>query len=85
MKDLIFEVGFDEDLSLKGGPPKDKMTISVPNADTNLGNYTVCPKEVIQKAYKDKIGGTIEFCGVPMKVVDVRITDEYIFMDLEKV
>ena len=61
---------------------QNKITISVPNVDTNLGIYTVCPKEVLQKAYIDKIGGTIEFCEATMRVVDVRITDEFIFMDL---
>ena len=60
------------------------MTIEVPNKDTNLGCGTICPKEVAQKAYKDKVGSTIDFCGAKMKVVDVRITEETIFIDLEE-
>ena len=62
----------------------DSLTVRVPNEDTMLGSYTVCPKEVAQAAYKSKIGQTIDFCGAIMKVKDVRITEEYIFIDLEK-
>lgn len=61
-----------------------RITMKVPNRDILLRNATLYPKEVIQKGYTDKIGGTIDFCGVPMKVVDVRVTDDYIFVDLER-
>ena len=60
------------------------LTIKVPNADTNIGFCTICPKEVLQKAYKDKVGSTIDFLGAKMKVVEVRITEESIEMDLEE-
>lgn len=60
-----------------------KITISIPNIDQKLGEYIYCTKEDLQKAYLGYIGKTIEFDGGLMKVVDVRLTKDYIFMDLE--
>lgn len=62
----------------------DKITIKQPYEDTMLGNYTVCPKEVMLKGYTDKIGSTIEFGGIPVKVVAVRTDDHYIYIEMEK-
>lgn len=53
-------------------------TLVVPNRDSYLGNYTVCPKEVLQKAYVDKVGSNVDFCGRSMLVKEVKITDESI-------
>lgn len=60
-----------------------KITISIPNVDTKLGNYILCPKEILQKAYLDKKDSVIDFNGFPAKIIDVQITDDYIFMYLE--
>ena len=63
----------------------ENYTINFPNADSYLGNYTTCPKEVLQKAWTDKVGKTLEVCGVLMRVVNVRIDEKFMFVDLEKI
>lgn len=59
------------------------ITISFPNQDTAFGDHVICPKEVAQKAYVAKKGEYIDFCGKQRKVKDVRITDEFIFIDID--
>lgn len=61
-----------------------KITITVPNKDDRIGNHMVCPKEVLQKAYMAKKGKTIVFDEELMNVIDVRITDDFIYIELER-
>jgi hypothetical protein len=58
------------------------LTISFPNEDTYLNRYVVLPKDVAIKGYKEKIGKTIDFAGSKRKVLDVRVTDKFVFIDL---
>jgi hypothetical protein len=58
-------------------------SFSIENKDTFVAPYTLCSKEVLQKAYTDKIGKYINFCGVERKVKDVKVTDEFITIELE--
>lgn len=61
----------------------EKITITVPNKDTYIGFATLCPKCVLQKSYTNKIGKTIYYDGTKKIVKDVRVTEEYIYIDLE--
>jgi len=55
-----------------------KITFKVPNKDIWIRSGTVFPKEVIQKSYIEKIGMTIEVCGIFVRLIDVIIDDEFI-------
>jgi hypothetical protein len=59
------------------------MTFSIPNMDTFIEPYTICPKEVLQKSWLDIIGKGINFCGDKRIVKSVDITDEFIFVNLD--
>lgn len=61
-----------------------RLTITVPNEDMMIDQYTVCPKEMIQKAYLNNVGQPFDFCGDKRIISDVRITDDFIFIDLIK-
>jgi hypothetical protein len=76
---MIDILGWDEGKSSDSS----KITMTIPNTDTYMGAHTICPKEVLQKGYIDMIGKDINFCGVNGKVSGVRITEDYIFVDLE--
>lgn len=58
------------------------ITLTVPNKDSFTKDYTMIPKEVLQKMYQDKIGSYINYCGASKKVKDVQITDGFIYVDL---
>ena len=59
------------------------ITLTIPNRDTFISEHTICPKEVLQKTYKDKMGDYINYCGSSKKVKNVQITDEFIYVELE--
>jgi hypothetical protein len=84
--DRIEELGFEltekKDNSIFMSYSK-SITITVPNKDTCIGQYTIFPKKVLQKGYTDKIGQNIDFNGVPKKVKSVRITEDFIYIELE--
>ena len=63
--------------------PTRKITIVMPNQDTCIGQCTICPAEVLRTSWIMKIGTTIEFCSFQRLVSDVRITDDYIYIDLD--
>ena len=57
------------------------MRYSIPNIDLRSSG-TIVPKEVLQKSYLAMIGETINFCGVPAKIIDVEITEEFIVLEV---
>ena len=59
------------------------VAITFPNEDTYVSPFTLCPKEVLQKSWIDKIGGTIMLCDAQRKVKSVHITDMNIYVELE--
>jgi hypothetical protein len=58
------------------------QTFMIRNEDTLVAPFTICPKEVIQKGWQDKVGKPIDFCGETKTVNSVKITDEYIIVGL---
>lgn len=62
----------------------EKITsFKVPNRDTYIDNYTLCRKEVLQKAYIDFIGKEVNVTGRWAKLKEVRITEDFITLVLE--
>lgn len=55
----------------------------VPNKPVTTKDCVLYTKEAIQKAYLDKIGKVIDFLGIRRKVVNVKVTDEFIHVELE--
>jgi hypothetical protein len=55
---------------------------TVANKDTYIGPFTLCPKEVLQKSYIDKIGHNIDYCGTLKKVISVKITEDSIIVEM---
>jgi hypothetical protein len=58
--------------------------LKVPNADTTISGYTVCPKAIMQKAWVDKVGSCIDWCGESTRVLSVIITDDEIIIKMNK-
>lgn len=63
--------------------PNLKMAISIPNIDTVNRDFTIIHKEALQKAYLEKKGCEVDYMGVKKIVKDVRITTDFIYLDLE--
>lgn len=55
----------------------------VPNKDAMIGAYTVCPKEILQDAYLAKVGSYMELGGVITKILNVKITNDEIIIEME--
>lgn len=61
----------------------DKMIeLKVRNEDTVVGPFTICPKGVLQKTYINIIGEEIDYLGSKKTVNSVKITKEYIIVEL---
>lgn len=63
--------------------PHAEIKISMPNKDTMLGEYTICPNDVMIKAWLDKVGQYINFMDVKKKVLAVDVTPNFIFVTLK--
>jgi hypothetical protein len=59
------------------------VTFQIPNKDTYISPFTLCPREVLQQSYIDKIGKTIDYFGDMKKVVSVKLTESEIIIELE--
>lgn len=59
------------------------ITLTIPNKDSMVGPYTVCPKEVMQQAWLDKVGTSIEWAHESHKILAVKITDEEVIVEIE--
>lgn len=59
------------------------ITIRMPNKDSMVGSYTVCPKEVMQQAWLDKVGTSMEWAHESHKILTVKITDEEVIVEIE--
>ena len=63
--------------------PHAEIKISMSNEDIMMGDYTVCPKDVMIKAWMDKVGQYIDFMDVKKKVLEVEVTPNFIFITLK--
>jgi hypothetical protein len=61
-----------------------KVILSEPYEDKTTG-FTIIPKRVFLDGYTDKIGKSIDFNKVKMKVISVKVTEEKIEIELEAV
>ncbi len=59
-----------------------EITIQIPNVDEDR-DFTVTPKEVVQKAYLDTVGKRLDFFGKKRLVSSVDVTDEWITLTLQ--
>jgi len=59
------------------------IVFKIPNKDAMLGEYTVCPKEILQEAWMAKIGTTVECEDGPHKILSVKITETEVIVEME--
>jgi len=63
--------------------------IKMPNADTMMGAYMVCPKEIMQEAWLSKVGTYIDWTDRPgadrvkRKIISVTFTDDEVIVEIE--
>ena len=60
----------------------DILTIVIPNVESHMDQFSLCPKEVMQKAYLDKLGKTVDVHGRSMIVLSVKIDQKNITIEL---
>jgi len=60
------------------------FSFSIPNIDIVTHDNSIYPKEFMQKTYVEMIGKPIDLFGKPRLVKDVRVTNEFIFIDLKE-